>query len=230
MTNITRRTVVQVATANVIIATEGSAAAVIKCFDFLETEEGPFFPIGVISTRYDLTRIHNDGRTARGSVLHVEGKIFDSACNPIPDASVVIWQTDDSGRYRHPNAKEQPHLDPNFAYYARALTDRGGSYQFKTIFPKPYVFQGLRRARHIHFEVTHHEHGRLTSEMYFAGEDDDRRRLNDKVWLSRNPSHRDSLIESRSNDNEIDFRDDGHPSYRFDLRFFSTNSESNKSE
>lgn len=46
--------------------------------------------------------------------MHVGGVVLDPECNPLSGAAVVIWQTDDDGRYRHPEATDHDKLDPNF--------------------------------------------------------------------------------------------------------------------
>lgn len=189
----------------------------------LQTEPGPYYPADPIPQAGDLTQRHAGGPRAKGEVMYVGGVVLDSRRNPVAGATVAIWQTDDAGRYRHPKAPDQDQLDPNFLYFASVVTNDAGTYQFKTLAPRPYTYREIHRARHIHFEARHPDHGRMTSEMYFAGKDDDRRRRQDKVWKSRDPKLRPGLIVAPLPLDDparcdLHFPDDA-PAFRFDLQF-----------
>lgn len=226
MSHVTRRTVIEIIAASKALIGAGfsfSAQAADKRRRFLETEPGPYHPADPIPEASDLTTLHAGGPSAKGEIIFVGGKVLNPQGDPIAGATVAIWQTDDDGRYRHPKAPDQDKLDPNFLYFASVKTSAQGDYQFKTLAPRPYTYQGLRRARHIHFEVRHPDYGRMTSEMYFAGKDEDRRRKQDKVWKSRDPELREGLITASlpAGDparREFDFPDDA-PAFRFDLQF-----------
>ncbi len=175
-----------------------------SCDPSLETEEGPFFPVEDIPPTNDLTRVAEKESIALGDVIYVAGAVVDFDCVPVPGAAVAIWQADRNGRYRHPDAEGQDLLDPSFSYFGRTLTDEEGRYVFKTILPKPYIFEGLHRARHIHFEIVRQGFDRRVSEMYFPGHDDNRRRRGDDVWRSRDPARRAVLISSRMSEPQRD--------------------------
>jgi protocatechuate 3,4-dioxygenase beta subunit len=202
-----------------------SQSAAASCLNFLSTDEGPFFPTGaeILSTS-DLTRRRPDGPAANGDVIHVGGKVFGPDCKPLSDVSVVIWQADSNGRYRSARSRNDSRLDSNFLYFGRARTSIEGTYQFTTIMPQPYDYRGLHRARHIHFELMHPDFDRMTSEMYFAGRQDDARREIDEVWQSRDARLRPVLISNalsqaeRISDDDL-FPVDDKPAYRFNLRF-----------
>lgn len=184
----------------------------------LETDEGPFRPVGDVPIAYDLTRTPLGA--ARGESIWLHGAITSASCDPIAGARVLIWQTDSEGRYRHPEASDRS-LDTGFLYYALQTTGSDGRYWFKTIMPQPYVFRDLRRARHIHIEVAHERHGELTSEVYFAGPEEDARRRLDEVWASRDRKRRHELIVAPSAYDLPDFEagaDACERAYRFDVR------------
>lgn len=210
--------------------TLASRKAKAGCLNFLSTDEGPFFPSEAhISDRSDLTRRHHDGPSAEGEIIHVGGKVFGSNCEPLSGVSVVIWQADNSGQYRTARSDNESQLDPNFLYFGRVKTSIDGVYRFKTIMPRPYVYQGLHRARHIHFELIHPRYSRMTSEMYFAGGEDEARREIDEVWQSRDARLRPYLISSvllptdRASD-VINFPVDDRSKYRFDMSFAANGS------
>jgi protocatechuate 3,4-dioxygenase beta subunit len=104
-------------------------------------------------------------------VIRVEGQVSDQECRPIPGARVEIWQACATGRYAHPRDSNPAGLDPNFAYFGYAFTDSAGWYRFKTIKPGYYpVGGGWVRPPHIHFRVEAPHEGRLTTQLYFAGD------------------------------------------------------------
>ena len=192
--------------------------------EFLTTEEGPYFPHQlVIPERSDLTQIASGVASAKGELIHVGGLIVGSDCEQLDDAWITIWQADRNGLYKHDSLDNGDQLDRNFGYFGKVRSDKG-KYLFKTIRPAPYSFEGLNRARHIHFEMTHPKLGRATTEMYFGGSEESERRKGDKVWLERNSRSRTSLVRSPLNPSErsageVEFPDDDHPAYRFDLHF-----------
>ena len=137
------------------------------------TGEGPFFPVeDDWESDNDLT--HLDGRSdaPQGQVFILEGTVRGTAGSALAGAEVVIWQTDVWGKYRHPQEdRRRPDgssvpLDPAFQYSGRTVTDADGHYSFRTIVPGTYG----RRPRHIHLRVDHPDHGRLATEIHFAGD------------------------------------------------------------
>lgn len=152
------------------------------------TDAGPFYPVGEIPERADLTAGPPSGQT-----LFVFGTVSDASCRPAPNAEIVLWQADNNGRYDHPSAQNAGPLDANFRYFGRLRTDGDGGYRIKTILPAPYSFQGLRRAPHIHFRFSHGATSLIT-ELYFDTPADAERRRGDLVWRSRDAATRDSMI------------------------------------
>lgn len=221
MTYISRRLCLKGAVGGAVTIAGQSAAA--SCLDFLWTDEGPFFPSDAqILDISDLTRRHPDGPIANGNIIHVGGRIFGPECKPLSGVSVVVWQADNNGQYKTARSNNDSLLDPHFLYFGRVKTSAEGVYKFTTIMPRPYVYEGLHRARHIHFELIHPDFDRITSEMYFAGREDDARREIDEVWQSRNTRLRQNLISnvlSRTDrvSGGVAFPVDNIPAYRFDL-------------
>src|SRR5690242_20489736 len=57
----------------------------------------------------DLTFVKGRSGKASGQVVYVRGAVTDAAsCNPIPDATIIIWQASQSGRYNHKGDDENP--------------------------------------------------------------------------------------------------------------------------
>ncbi len=61
---------------------------------------GPFYPIDKpLDQDADLTMIAGKSGRAEGQVLHLMGRVVDSAGQPIPGARIEIWQANTHGRY-----------------------------------------------------------------------------------------------------------------------------------
>ena len=222
MKTLSRRTVLKMAVANAAVGLDAHASPSQECAEAVPTDRGPFYPRSDIEETTNLVQRLPNGPRAVGQVIDVFGTISDIGCEPLPDVEIVIWQADASGFYRHPRGKGQSQLDPNFRYFARSRTNASGEYRFTTIIPSPYEFQGLKRARHIHFEIRCPQRGHTATEMYFAGSSEDQRRLQDEVWLSRSPRLRNSLITSARGAEQLSTSEssspaDVVPAFRFDI-------------
>jgi protocatechuate 3,4-dioxygenase, beta subunit len=132
-----------------------------------EQTVGPFYPSVLPEDRdADLVVIKGRDGQARGTVLHLRGRVRDTNGEPVADALVEIWQADSYGRYLLPKDGAPGRRDPNFQGYGQARTDATGTYTFRTIRPVPYE----SRPPHIHFQVTHPGFRPLVTQMYVAGE------------------------------------------------------------
>ena len=132
--------------------------------------EGPFYPVewrGEIDG--DLIDIGGK-RYEAGISLALAGRILDVDGAPIRDANVEIWQVDASGRYRHPNSDGDGPLRRGFQGFGRVESNANGAYRFRTIKPPAY----FGRPAHIHFRVEAKGYRALTTQMYFAGENEER--------------------------------------------------------
>ena len=126
---------------------------------------GPFYPTDLpLDSDNDLVLVAGRDAPAKGTVLHLAGRVLDASGRGVADARVEIWQADANGVYHHPRDRGDP--DPNFQGYGRTLTAGGGAYRFRTIRPVPYA----TRAPHIHFAVSGPGFERMTTQMYVAGE------------------------------------------------------------
>lgn len=156
--------------------------------------DGPFYPQESIPAQQDLTRTSSQGK-ATGQVLYVFGQVTNPKCEPIRDARVEIWQCDSNGRYKHPRAGGQDQLDPNFRYFAHAITDADGRYMFKTL--EPVAYGG--RTPHIHFKIRKDGRRLISTEMNFMG--DEEKQARDGVFLSTPADMRHTkLVEKKTPD------------------------------
>lgn len=120
----------------------------------------------------DLTK-HGAG-VALGERITVGGRLLDDDGRPIADSLIEIWQANAAGRYLHRWDQHNAPLDPNFAGFGQAVTDRNGRYRFATIKPGAYPWKNQPNAwrpAHIHFSVFGPAFAtRLVTQMYFPGD------------------------------------------------------------
>ncbi|MDH4842227.1 hydroxyquinol 1,2-dioxygenase [Pseudomonas sp. BN505] len=112
-----------------------------------------------------------------GPQLQLKGRILDCGGNPIPEATVQIWQTDSEGVYDIQRGLE---MDVRGVY----TTDENGRYHALTVMPKSYPLpddgpvrrmlnaQGRHGCRpaHIHFLISAPGHKELVTALYIAGD------------------------------------------------------------
>jgi protocatechuate 3,4-dioxygenase beta subunit len=174
--------------------------------DPIREHPDPNVPIHLANDN-DLTFVNGRTGHALGRVVFVTGKVTDADCQPIRNASLVVWQAASSGRYnhtgddenvqfRHPETGEilRREMDPSFQYWGRTLTDSSGNYLFKTIIPGFYpadLAGGWYRPPHIHFLVSATGYQQLTTQLYFNVPD-----AADNHWIQTLNS-RDNLLQSR---------------------------------
>jgi protocatechuate 3,4-dioxygenase beta subunit len=129
--------------------------------------EGPFYPVTLPPDMdADLVRVQGRAAQAVGQVTHVSGRLLDKRGGVVKGAMVEIWQCDANGIYNHPGDGGQKRRDAAFQGYGRTTVDLEGRYAFRTI--RPVAYPG--RTPHIHFKVHAPGAGRLTTQMYVAGE------------------------------------------------------------
>jgi protocatechuate 3,4-dioxygenase beta subunit len=129
--------------------------------------EGPFYPLAFpADADNDLVRVTGRAAEAVGQVMHIAGRVLDRRGQPVRGALVEIWQCDANGIYHHPRQPGLQRRDTAFQGYGRAEAAGDGRYGFRTI--RPVAYPG--RTPHVHFKVHAPGAGRLTTQMYIAGE------------------------------------------------------------
>ena len=130
---------------------------------------GPFYPVIEQKDKdFDLTQIAGQLGKAKGRVITISGKVFDTDGQALEDVSVEIWQANAAGRYHHPSDRSAVAVDESFQGWAIVPTGSAGDFRFKTILPGAYDIGGGRvRPPHIHFKLKKSGLRELTTQMYF---------------------------------------------------------------
>ncbi len=135
-----------------------------------ESAMGPFYPtIHPADADADLTWVKGRSARAAGQVIEVSGRVFDVHGNPLPDATLELWQANAAGRYDHPSDPATAPLDPNFQGYATLRTDAQGAWRIVTIKPGGYDSPIGHRPPHIHFDMRGPK-SRNVAQLYFPEE------------------------------------------------------------
>jgi protocatechuate 3,4-dioxygenase beta subunit len=126
--------------------------------------EGPFYPITKqLDIDNNLTQVKGQAGVAKGDILNLSGIVVNTKGEPFTDITIEIWQTDPQGRYKHPGDSTPGERDPYFQYWGAAVTDKDGTFFFKTVLPGAYE----PRPAHIHYKVLKEGKVILTSQIYF---------------------------------------------------------------
>lgn len=157
------------------------------------TTEGPFYPDHMpLDTDNDLLLINDKITPAVGEITHLTGRLLSAAGEPIRNAFIEIWQTDQRGNYLHTQGRnEGQEFDANFQGYGRFLTDSQGRYYFRTIKPVEYTLQGMYRAPHIHFAVSKSGNRVITTQALVKGHEANAR---DGIARSMDPALLDTIM------------------------------------
>ncbi|MFO0558906.1 MAG: hypothetical protein U0269_12885 [Polyangiales bacterium] len=155
MTMIDRRAALgQLAFAAATMSTKAFAFAdAPRCPRTGEDIEGPFFLPGAPRR----TQLIEPGM--QGTPLELEGVLRDTACRPIANARVELWQCDALGRYDARGMRLRTTIE----------TDSRGRWGVRTIVPGRYLNGATYRPAHIHVKA-HGPRGVLTTQMYFEGD------------------------------------------------------------
>lgn len=130
-------------------------------------EEGPFYPPKLpLDTDNDLIIVNDSITPAVGEVTHLSGRLLDSRGDPIRNATIEIWSTDNSGVYLADRGN-QARYDAHFQGFGRFLTSSSGEYYFRTL--KPVHYQG-RQAPHIHFKIKRKGQQEFTTQLFVKGD------------------------------------------------------------
>jgi len=128
----------------------------LTCGELTEAQtEGPFF-----KTRTPL-RASLVEAGSKAPRLVVAGQVLSASCRPVANALLDFWHADEEGEYDN----------RGFRYRGHQFTDAEGRYRLVTNVPAEYP----GRARHIHVKVQAPGKRVLTTQLYFPGEDGNRR-------------------------------------------------------
>jgi protocatechuate 3,4-dioxygenase, beta subunit len=128
--------------------------------------EGPYYPAQWANdVDFDLVTL-NGKPYGKGAPLELVGTVRASDGRTLANAEVQIWQTDNTGKYRHPRDDGEGPAQRGFQGYGKTKTDANGRYRFLTI--KPVMYAG--RPPHIHLRAVLQGQRTLTTQIYFSGE------------------------------------------------------------
>jgi protocatechuate 3,4-dioxygenase alpha subunit len=126
---------------------------------------GPFFSLGL--PWEDGPFVVPEG--AEGAI-HIRGRVFDGAGEPVGDALVETWQADPAGRFPHPDDPRGP--AEGFRGFGRCPTGDDGAWQIVTLKPGPVPgVNGALQAPHL--AVSLFARGlldRVVTRIYFGDE------------------------------------------------------------
>ena len=129
--------------------------------------EGPFYPDKLpLDTDNDLIVVNDALTPAVGEITWLGGRLLDPSGSPIRNATIEIWQCDNTGVYLHTKTGgDKAKRDANFQGFGRFVTGSTGEYVFRTI--KPVTYPG--RAPHIHVAVKAKGKKELVTQCYIKG-------------------------------------------------------------
>jgi protocatechuate 3,4-dioxygenase, beta subunit len=133
---------------------------------------GPYYPVALSGDLdADLTQVTGRAGRAKGEVIEMRGRVLQPNGQPVPNATVLLWQANAAGRYIHPDdPNKAAAIDPDFQGTASFTAAPDGSYRFRSVKPGAYPGPGNRlRAPHLHYQVTG-RNNRLEVQMFFPDE------------------------------------------------------------
>jgi hydroxyquinol 1,2-dioxygenase len=130
---------------------------------------GPFFVADAPLIEYG----GDAAQGASGEPCWVEGRVTDTAGNPLAGAEIEVWEADEAGFY------DVQYSDGRTAGRARMHADDDGRYGFWSVKPAAYPIPGdgpvgellaatCRSPAHIHFMVAAPGHHRLVTHVFVA--------------------------------------------------------------
>lgn len=167
---LSRRTFAGAGLASAGLLWTSGARALAEMAPTAESAMGPFYPIARPSdSDADLTWVKGRDARAAGQVIEISGRVYDVKGNPIPGATLELWQANAAGRYDHPSDPAVAPLDPNFQGYANLKADAQGEWRIVTVKPGGYGSPIGARPPHIHFDLRS-DKARNIAQLYFPEE------------------------------------------------------------
>jgi protocatechuate 3,4-dioxygenase, alpha subunit len=167
---------------------------------------GPFFHDALMRDGVD----DLDPEGEAGAPIVVTGTVRDGAGDVVDDAMVEIWQSDGSGRYRHPADGRSADLPGSFIGFGRVATVDGGVYRARTVLPGTVPGRaGSVQAPHLNVHVfARGLLDKLATRIYFDGH---AANADDPVLRSVPEQRRLTLLAQPEGE------EDGADRYRFDI-------------
>lgn len=128
-----------------------------------------------IAPSNDLTRFNGKALSASGQRLVLQLRVRDTACVPIQDAVVELWQVDPFGNWRLASREDRVNPNPVFSGAGRSYTDNNGGVQFITVFPAALK----REAPRVYIRIKARNMQPFVTPLFF---ENDARNINDAAY------------------------------------------------
>lgn len=145
----------------------------------LRTIEGPLYVAGAPEEK-GFARLDDGTDLENGTVLFMQGTVYDKDGNPLPNAKVEVWHANSLGNYSFFDESQSA-----FNLRRSIITDENGNYAFRSIVPLGYSVppDGMtqkvlgplgrhgHRPAHIHFFASADGHRKLTTQINIDGDE-----------------------------------------------------------
>lgn len=117
-----------------------------------------------IQNSNNLTMPSGKAVEAQGQRVVIYGQLLDTACVPVSDAQIELWQIDPFGKWLLATREDLVNPNAVFTGAARTSTDNDGRFHFITLFPAA----GKGRAPHFDVRVSVRGEKPFATALYFA--------------------------------------------------------------
>lgn len=145
----------------------------------IRTIEGPLYVAGAPEAK-GFARLDDGTDLDNGTVLFMQGTVYDNDGKPLPNAKVEVWHANSLGNYSFFDESQS-----EFNLRRSIITDENGNYAFRSIVPLGYSVppDGMtqkvlgplgrhgNRPAHIHFFASADGHRKLTTQINIDGDE-----------------------------------------------------------
>lgn len=145
----------------------------------IRTIEGPLYVAGAPEAQ-GFARLDDGTDLDNGTVLFMQGTVYDNDGKPLPNAKVEVWHANSLGNYSFFDESQSA-----FNLRRSIITDENGNYAFRSIVPLGYSVppDGMtqkvlgplgrhgHRPAHIHFFASADGHRKLTTQINIDGDE-----------------------------------------------------------
>ncbi|TSB24787.1 catechol 1,2-dioxygenase [Psychrobacter sp. YGAH215] len=145
----------------------------------VRTIEGPLYVAGAPEAK-GFARLDDGTDLDNGTVLFMQGTVYDNDGKPLPNAKVEVWHANSLGNYSFFDESQS-----EFNLRRSIITDENGNYAFRSIVPLGYsvppdgmtqkVLGALgrhgHRPAHVHFFASADGHRKLTTQINIDGDE-----------------------------------------------------------
>ena len=143
------------------------------------TIEGPLYVAGAPEEK-GFARLDDGSEDGEGTVLFMQGTVYNDDGKPLPNAKVEVWHANSLGNYSFFDESQS-----DFNLRRTIITDENGHYAFRSIVPLGYSVppEGMtqkvlgalgrhgHRPAHVHFFASADGHRKLTTQINIDGDE-----------------------------------------------------------